>query len=56
MVEALGQKFIDKKRTHQTAPLRFSKGILVAISQLSFKNSAAWHAKNTLGYGREKPY
>ena len=55
MVDVLEQKFIDKKPTHQTAFLRSSKGLLVATSQLSFKHHFAWHAKNTLEYGREQP-
>ena len=55
MVDVLEQKFIDKKPTHQTASLRSSKGLLVATSQLSFKHNVAWHAKNTLEYGREQP-
>ncbi|HAO72583.1 MAG TPA: hypothetical protein DCR06_08265 [Planctomycetaceae bacterium] len=55
MVDVLEQKFIDNKPTHQTAFLRSSKGLLVATSQLSFKHNVAWHAKNTLEYGREQP-
>ena len=55
MVDVLEQKFIDNKPTHQTAFLRSSKGVLVATSQLSFKHHVAWHAKNTLEYGREQP-